>query len=129
MWANGKDDKPSSTIARWVYFICIGIFFWAIDMSAIWQGIVAAFGMHLLFFDYSLNLVRGKAFFYHGVNDYWINIKLWSKRIALPADAIPWYGELFGKLVIAYSCWIAFFHLSWITIGDYPKDLIDYFMF
>lgn len=115
LWKNDKDDKPISTILRAVFFILISIFFWAVDVAAIWQGGVLAFGMHLLFFDYSLNLGRGLNFFYHSEKDLW--------------NRVPFYGELFIKLVIAYSCWVAFFHLSWITDGDTPVKLYEYFMF
>ena len=117
MWSQGKDDKPTSTIARIVYFIFIGIFFSALDIATVWQGALYAFGVHFLCFDFILNITREKSPWYH------------SK-----ADKETFYGfiyryptiEYFFKFIVYYSTWAAFYHLNWIT-GDYPTKLIEYF--
>ena len=120
-WKNGKDDKPLSTYLRVVAFVflAIGMAF-IVGVGNAWVVLITAgiflFATHLLFFDYSLNVTRkGKHIFYHADGELW--------------NVAPWYGELFIKLVVYWSAWVAFFHWNWVCCGEYPTKLIEYFMF
>jgi len=65
LFSKGKTDKPLTTIARVPAFILFGIINdWA-GFNTWWQSSIYILFLHILIFDYALNLVRGKHFFYH----------------------------------------------------------------
>lgn len=114
LWKSGVDDKPVSTYVRGAMILIIAILFQVFGINTWWQGAILLTGTHFMFFDYLLNVSRGKKITYHSEREYLYKF--------------PWIGELFTKLVCFYSSWAIFFHLDWVY-GNYPDRFIEFFKF
>ena len=102
-FANNKTDKPLSTIFRGVYMVLLAIAFQAMDYNSWWQTLILLVFVHLAFFDWLLNLVRGKDMFYHS-----------DKGTDRIYSRIPWYAEIFFKLLFLYSAIVVYMRLDLI---------------
>jgi len=120
-WKKGLNDKPLSTYLRVGVFIILSfVMAWLAPQDSYIRSLITGglflFGTHLLFFDWTLNMLRTPRMhlFYHSKKDIWYHK--------------PIIGEILFKTVIAYSTWAAYFHWDWIQ-GYYPTTLIEYFKF
>jgi hypothetical protein len=124
LWKKGKDDKPISTILRYVIFAGLSVIFMIFGIITWWQALVLMVVTHAAFFDFAINKSRGLGWFYHPDTNWWD--KIWGGIAGMRFGKITY---VLLRLFIYWIGWIVAFHWSWISTGDTPDNYIDYFRF
>ena len=100
-WSQNKSDKPASTIFRAVYFAILAALFHILGYNSWWQTLILLIVVHLFIFDFALNLLRGKPFFYHSNTGF--------DRIY---GRIPPAAEILFKSVLLFVAYVVYTDLD-----------------
>ena len=100
-WSQNKSDKPVSTIFRGVYFVLLAVLFHVLGYNTWWQTLILLIFTHLFFFDFILNIIRNKPFFYHSNSGF---DQIYAR--------IPPIAEILLKSVFLYSAYFVYADLD-----------------
>ena len=120
LWKEGKNDKPLTTILRYIVFLGLATILGTFGVMDWWQAFILLVAIHATFFDAAINKFNiKKGIFYHPDTHWWDRI--WG-GIASSRFGKPTY--VFMRLLILYTGWAIAFHWDWV-MGDYPQ-IADY---
>jgi len=130
LWREGKDDKPLSTILRYVFMAGLSIVFLIFGILTWWQAFIFMVFTHAAFFDSAINVFALKqGVFYHPDTNWWDRI--WGGIASMR------FGKIIYVFLRLWIYWVGFLlSFKWdlvqgnyITEGTWWEKISQFFMF